>query len=99
MLKLNLQEVYAMTENLKTSLTRLDVQLDQHPRTRYLQYIQRVVELALYKFEHKQTKNSERIAWGRLVVQAITAGNAMLKDQDLQAITVKLAELEKLVKS
>jgi hypothetical protein len=64
------------------------------PRKQYLDYISRVLEMALYKFEHKQTKNSERIRWGRLIVHGITAGTAVLKDQDLEALQQRLQRVE-----
>jgi hypothetical protein len=82
---------------MKTSkkvLNKLDVKLAESRRIVYLTQLDQVIELALSKYSLKQTKNSERIRWGRLVVQAIHAGASIVKDHDLEDILQRIQHIE-----
>jgi hypothetical protein len=81
-------------QNMTLERTIQRLQDEPTPRQEYLDYVQRVLAMAIYKYEHKQTKNSERIAWGRLVINAIAAGNSVLKDQDLDDLQERIQQLE-----
>jgi hypothetical protein len=73
---------------------KLDVKLAESRRVLYLTQLDQVIELALYKYMHKQTKNTERIRWGRLTVQAIQAGASIIKDVDLDSIQEQIRQIE-----
>jgi hypothetical protein len=75
-------------------LEKLDVKLDETPREVYLEYVNRVLEKAVYKYEHRQTKNRERIAWGRLIVQAVSVGSGIVKDVEMEELKTQFRALE-----
>jgi hypothetical protein len=83
-----------MLNRLEKSVEKLTEAVPESSRDIYLQYVNRVLEKALYKYEHRQTKNRERIAWGRLIVQAVSTGNAVLKDQELETLAERLTAVE-----
>jgi ketopantoate reductase len=78
----------------KKVLNKLDVKLVESRREVYLKQLDQVIELSLYKYTHKQTKNIERIRWGRLVVQAVQAGASIVKDVDLDEIVKRMTLIE-----
>jgi hypothetical protein len=74
---------------------KLDLKWADSRRKVYLKQLDQVIELSLYKYTHKQTKNTERIRWGRLTVQAIQASARIIKDADLEEIQKRMDEIEK----
>lgn len=86
-----------MTKKFFNSIQKLDVKLDRSPRDVYLDHIRRILELAIGKYEHKQTKNTQRIAWGRLALQAITAGNQVLQTKETEEVKKRLQQLEEVM--
>lgn len=58
-----------------------------------LRAIQRVLDVAFPKFEGRNTKNSEKLSWGRLIVQAVSAGASVLKDAELDQLAQKIEDL------
>jgi hypothetical protein len=73
---------------------KLSVKSLESRREVYLHKLDQVAELSLSKYLHKQTKNTERIRWGRLMVQAVQAGASIVKDIDLDAINERLLKIE-----
>jgi hypothetical protein len=63
-------------------------------RDAYLTYIHHILVVAATKFTHRQTKNSERIAWGRLMLHAIKTGQTLLNARELEALDQRLQHLE-----
>ena len=84
-----------MLESVERSLEKLELKSCESSREVYLHHIMKVLEKSLYKFEHKQTKNSVRLAWGRLIVQAVSTGNRILADQELDNLTKRVEKLER----
>ena len=52
--------------------------------------IQRVLDLALDRIDDRYTKNEQCIKWSRVAVQAVSAGNAVLRDQDLEELAERI---------
>lgn len=63
-------------------------------RVELLTAIQRVLDLALEKIDNRYTKNKERIKWSRIIVQAVSSGNRVLRDQDLEELANRVKILE-----
>jgi hypothetical protein len=80
--------------NSNEILNKLDKKLVKSRREVYLQQLDQVIELSLYKYTHKQTKNSERIRWGRLSVQAVQASASIVKDIDLDSLAERMRVIE-----
>jgi hypothetical protein len=59
----------------------------------FISVIQRVIDLALQKYESSYTKNSEKIRWGRLLVAASSAADTILDDGDLEKRIEVIEEL------
>lgn len=63
-------------------------------RKEYESAIDRILELSLAKIENRYTKGNERIAWCRVIVQAVSAGNDILSDHDLEDLKNRIEKLE-----
>ena len=63
-------------------------------RSAYLTYIHQILIMAATKFSHRQTKNKDRIAWGRLMLHAVNTGNQLLKARDMETLHHRLEQLE-----
>ena len=68
-------------------------------RDAYLAYINQVLVTAATKFEHRQTKNREKIEWARVILKAVATGNTVLKARELDDLTRRIAQLEARVTS
>lgn len=75
-------------------MKKLNGKLVESSREVYLDYVRRVLEKAIDKYEHRQTRNNQRIAWGRLIVQACKAGNDVLKDVVLEELAEEIEQLK-----
>lgn len=54
----------------------------------------KVTRVAFEKYENERTKNSERQAWGRLIVNAVSAASGVLRDADLDELAERVAAIE-----
>ena len=62
-----------------------------------LEAVQRVLDFSLERLNNRYTKNPEKIKWARVTIQAVTAANNVLRDQDLQELSDKVSLLERRV--
>lgn len=63
-------------------------------RDAYIAYINQVLITAATKFDHRQTKNREKIEWARVILKAITTGNTVLKARELDDLRLRIENLE-----
>jgi hypothetical protein len=63
-------------------------------RGEYLTLIDRLLETSFTKAQSKYCQNSERIGWIRAITGLVTAGAAVLKDEDLDDIERRLQKIE-----
>ena len=64
-------------------------------RQEYLELLDHVLEYCYKKFRAKYTKASVRLSYGRLIVQALSTGGSLLKDEILDDLERRVCELEK----
>jgi len=72
-----------------------DVNIPQERRD-LLNDVQRVLRVAFLKFENERTQNSQRQAWGRLIVNGVAAAGALVKDSDLDDLLRRIEKLEEM---
>jgi hypothetical protein len=63
-------------------------------RAELLAAARRVLDLSLDKIDNRYTKGSEKVAWARVVIQAITAADDVLNDADLEELKARIERLE-----
>ena len=63
-------------------------------RDAYLVYINQVLVTAATKFNHRQTKNREKIDWAHVILKAVATGNTVLKARELDELTQRIEQLE-----
>lgn len=63
-------------------------------RRKLLRHLDSVLEVAFDKYSNVRTKNTERMAWGRLIVNATAAAGDILKDVDLDDLKARVLALE-----
>ena len=59
-------------------------------------YLRGVLKVADKKFQTDNRDNGERLKWGRLIIQAVSACGVLLKDEDLE---LRVRELEEKIKN
>ena len=67
-------------------------------RRELLSHLDAVLEIAFSKYGNPRTKNSERVTWGRLIVNGVTAASIILKDADLDDLLARVTALEEVKK-
>ncbi len=68
-------------------------------RRELLNDIAKVLKVAFDKYENERTKNSERQAWGRLIINGVTAAGDVMKDADLDEMKQRIEKLEEVKKA
>jgi len=53
-------------------------------RNKLFQHLDRVLGRAEKKAENKNTKNSNALAWNRIIIQAVNAYGRLLSDEELE---------------
>ncbi len=104
---LNLLENFVLVRKLKTNLEMKQVsrkraeklisklQKTTLKRPEIRQSLQWLISTSLQRLSNKWTKNKERLAWARVLVQASNAATVLLRDQDLEELEERIFELEK----
>jgi hypothetical protein len=70
------------------------VEFRESKRKAYLGYLDEIIELGMRKFRYKNTKNPEKIRWGRLVGQLVACGAGLLKDIEDEEYDERLKAVE-----
>lgn len=83
----------ASTSLLKGGEKALDNSKDRS-REDLLRVVDRVIEKGLSYLDGKYTKNPERLGWARVVISAVSAGNDILRDADLEDLAERVKVLE-----
>ena len=63
-------------------------------RNQYLEAVDRILDYAFNRLFNRYTKNSEKLKWARIITSAVSAGNQVLRDQDLDSLNKRLKALE-----
>lgn len=58
--------------------------------------IRRVIDVGLMSMDNSCTKNPERIRWARVVSQAVSVANKVLKDKEIEELSARIDLLERL---
>ena len=69
----------------KTSLKRPEIR----------QSLQYVIWSSISKLDNKWTKNSEKLAWGRILVSACSSATILLRDSEIEEIKAEIEDLKK----
>ncbi len=64
-------------------------------RSAFLQYLDAVIAIAFEKTQLRNTTNSERISWCRVINGAVAAGTPLLRDAELEQLKDDVAELKR----
>jgi hypothetical protein len=67
-------------------------------RLEYSQALDFILELAREKITNKWTKCPDRLAYARIVIAACSSGNDILRDSELEQLSLRLDEVEKEMK-
>lgn len=63
-------------------------------RLEYMSALDFIIENGRERVMNRWTKNEEKLAWSRVVVQAVSAGAALLRDHELEELTLRLEAIE-----
>ena len=67
----------------------------QVSRSAFLSYLDSVIALAFEKVSLRNTTNSERISWCRVINGAVLAGTPLLRDVELDALKADVELIKK----
>ena len=70
----------------------------QSKRAEYSNGIDYVLELAREKLMNNYTKNQEKLQWARIIIQAASSGNDILRDTEIEELSLRITEIEEALK-
>jgi len=96
-LKLKLEIKRISRKKAEQLISKLQKTTLKRPEIR--QSLQWLISTSLQRLSNKWTKNKERLAWARVLVQASNAATVLLRDQDLEELEERIGVLEKAANS
>jgi len=68
-------------------------------RRQLMSHLDGILEVVFSKYDNPRTANPQRQGWGRLIVNCVAVGDALLKSAELEAIELRLRALEEVSKN
>lgn len=87
--------------NIPAASQSTDIKINQKTADKRLEYsngVDAVLELARGKLENRWTKNADKLSWCRVVIQAASSGNDILRDSELEILSERVYQLEEAMK-